>query len=63
MDFDWMRIGGAALLIMFIVVMFPAAKWWAKNSPKAEQGDWTAAILPLLGVILFVAVLIMMVRG
>ena len=63
MDLDWMKIGQAALLIMFIVVLWPAAKWWSKNSPKAESGDWMAALLPLLGVILFVALLVMMVRS
>jgi uncharacterized membrane protein YwzB len=62
MDLDWMKIGQAALLIMFIVVLFPAARWWSKNSPKAEQGDWTAALLPLVGVVLFIALLIYMVR-
>jgi hypothetical protein len=62
MDLDWMKIGQAALLIMFIVVLFPAARWWSKNSPKAGEGDWTAALLPLVGVILFVALLIYMVR-
>ncbi|UCG71953.1 MAG: hypothetical protein JSV45_11920 [Chromatiales bacterium] len=59
---DWMKIGQAALLIMFIVVLIPAVRWWSKNSPKAEKGDWTAALLPLVGVILFVALLIYMVR-
>jgi hypothetical protein len=59
---DWMKIGQAGLLIMFIVVMFPAARHWSKNSPKAEAGDWKAALLPLAGVILFIALLISMVR-
>jgi hypothetical protein len=63
MEFDWMQIGRVALLVMFLVVLYPAAKWWAKNSPKAGKGDWTAAILPLVGVVLFVALLIMLVRG
>ena len=63
MDFDWMQIGRVALLVMFIVVLYPAVKWWSKNSTKAQEGDWTAAILPLLGVIVFVALLIMLVRG
>lgn len=59
---DWMKIGQVGLLIMFIVVLIPAVRWWSKNSPKAEEGDWTAALLPLVGVILFIALLIYMVR-
>ncbi|MGI9330384.1 MAG: hypothetical protein ACR2QB_06665 [Gammaproteobacteria bacterium] len=59
---DWMKIGQAGLLIMFIVVMFPAVRYWNKNSPKAESGDWQAALLPLAGVILFIALLVYMVR-
>jgi hypothetical protein len=31
------------------------------NSPKAESGDWQAAIIPLLGVIGFIALLVMLV--
>jgi len=60
---EWMNIGQAALLIMFIVVLIPAVRWWSKNSPKAEKGDWNAALLPLVGVVLFIALLIYMVRG
>lgn len=59
---EWMKIGQVALLIMFIVVLIPAVRWWSKNSPKAEKGDWNAALLPLVGVILFIALLIYMVR-
>ena len=57
-----MKIAQAAMLIMFIVVLYPAYKWWSKNSPKAEKGDWTSALLPLAGVVLFIMVLIAMVR-
>ena len=63
MDLNWMDLGRAALLIMFIVVLWPAAKWWSKNGPKAEGGDWLAALLPIAGVALFVALLIYMVRN
>ena len=62
MDFDWMKIAQAAMLIMFIVVIYPAFKWWTKHGPKAEKGDWNAALLPLVGVVLFILLLISMVR-
>lgn len=58
-----MKIGQAGLLIMFIIVMFPAARYWSKHSPKAESGDWSAALLPIVGVVLFVILLIYLVRS
>ncbi len=63
MDMDWMRLAQAGLLIMFLVALWPAARWWSKNSPKAGEGDWLAALLPLAGVVLFVVLLIAMVRA
>lgn len=62
MDFDWMKIAQAGLLVMFLVVLWPAAKWWAANSPKAGEGDWRAALLAIGAVVLFVLLLISMVR-
>lgn len=62
MDFDWMKIAQAAMLIMFIAVLYPAFKWWTKHGPKAEKGDWNAALLPLVGVVLFIMLLMTMVR-
>ena len=62
MDFDWLKIAQAAMLIMFIIVIYPAFKWWTKHGPKAQKGDWNAALLPLVGVVLFILLLISMVR-
>jgi len=31
------------------------------RSPKAESGDWQAAIIPLIGVVGFIALLVMLV--
>jgi len=45
-----------------IVVIYPAFKWWTKNGPKAQEGDWNAAMLPLVGVVAFIILLIMLVR-
>ncbi|MEJ1355878.1 MAG: hypothetical protein RPU52_13315 [Candidatus Sedimenticola sp. (ex Thyasira tokunagai)] len=56
---DWMKIGSALLLVMFIVMLWPRAKEMLTNSPKAEKGQWQAAILPVLGVIAFVIFLMM----
>ena len=57
-----MKILSAVALVMMIAVMYPAFKWWTKNGPKAEKGDWNAAILPLVAVVLFILVLIALVR-
>jgi hypothetical protein len=58
----WLQIGSALLIIGFLVFLWPRAKHWVKNSPKAEKGDWSALALPLLGVIAFIILLIMSVR-
>jgi hypothetical protein len=58
---DWVKITSAILIIGWIIFMWPRAKYWLKNSPKAEKGDWQAAILPLAAVVGFVVLLIMLV--
>jgi len=58
----WMKIAWAAMLIMLLVYLFPRAKAWLENGPKAEKGDWSAALLPLAAVVGFVMLLVMMVR-
>lgn len=59
---DWTKILWAAAIAMMLFAMWPAYKQWSQHGPKAEKGDWQAALLPLLGVIGFVVLLIMMVR-
>ncbi len=51
---DWLKFGYAALVIALILFLFPAARHWLKNSPKAKQGDWQAFLFPIGLVILFV---------
>ena len=55
---DWMKIGSAVLLIAMIIFIWRSVKPMVQNSPKAESGDWQSAILPLLAVAGFVALLI-----
>jgi hypothetical protein len=62
MDSMWLKIMSAVLILGWIVFMWPRAKYWLKNSPKAGEGDWRAVLLPLAAVILFVILLIMSVR-
>jgi len=56
-----MEIGTALLLVTFLIVLFPNVKHWLKNSPEPREGDWTAAALPIVGVLLFVMLLMNMV--
>lgn len=58
----WLQIGLAVTIILMLVYMYPAAKHWMENAPKAEKGDWQSAIIPLVLVAGFVALLIMLVK-
>ncbi len=58
---DWVKIFSAILIVGWIIFMWPRAKYWLQNSPKAQKGDWQAAILPLAAVVGFVILLIMLV--
>ena len=59
---EWMQILAAVAGVMMLFVLWPAYKHWSANSPKAEQGDWQAAILPLAAVVGLVILLILSVR-
>ncbi len=59
----WLQIGMAVTLVIMLVFMYPAAKHWMENSPKAEKGDWQAAIIPLALVASFVALLVLLVKS
>jgi len=58
---DWMQIASALALIMFFIILFPAALEMMKNSPKATSSDWKAVIVPLIIIILFIMLLIRLV--
>ena len=58
----FLKIAAAAVLIMMLFFLWPTYKAWQENGPKAEKGDWQAALLPLAAVVGLVIVLIMMVR-
>lgn len=59
----WMKIAWAAVLGMLIVRMWPVAKQWLEHGPKGTTEDWRAVLLPIAGVVGFVLLLIMLVRG
>ncbi len=58
---DWMKIGSALLLVMFIIFMFPNARRMLKESPEGSSSDWLSALIPIVLVGGFIALLIAMV--
>jgi uncharacterized membrane protein YphA (DoxX/SURF4 family) len=58
----FLKIAAAAVMIMLLFYLWPAFKAWQENGPKAEKGDWQAALLPLAAVVGVVILLVMMVR-
>ena len=56
------KIALAAVLVMMLFYIWPAFKHWQEQGPKAEKGDWKAAVLPLAMVVGLVVLLIAMVR-
>lgn len=61
MEADWLKILSAVFLVLLLVYLFPRAKHMMQNSPKAEKGDWNSAMLPLAGVVAFIALLVWLV--
>ena len=56
-----MKIASAIFLVLILVFLLPIAKSMLTNSPKAEAGDWQAAIIPLAAVVGFIALLMWLV--
>lgn len=59
----FLKIMAAALLGLLIWRMWPVYKAWQEKGPKAQKGDWSAALLALGSVVLLVVALIMAVRA
>ncbi|MCH9674783.1 MAG: hypothetical protein K0U93_25305 [Gammaproteobacteria bacterium] len=58
---DWTTIVMALLLGLMIAFLIPRAMHMLKNSPKGSQSDWTAALIPIALVALFIVMLMKMV--
>lgn len=58
----FLKIAMGAILVLLMVRLWPVYKQWQDNGPKAQKGDWQAAVLPLGGVALIVVLLVMAVR-
>jgi hypothetical protein len=57
-----LKIAMAAIMVLIVVRMWPIYKQWQEHGPKAQQGDWLAAALPLGAVVLVVVLLVLAVR-
>ncbi len=55
----FLKITAAILFGMMLFFLWPVYKNWQENGPKAQKGDWTAAILPLGAVVAFVVLLVL----
>jgi len=58
----FLKIAAAAVLVMMLFYLWPAFKQWHEHGPKAQKGDWQAAILPLAAVVGLVVMLVLLVR-
>jgi uncharacterized membrane protein YphA (DoxX/SURF4 family) len=58
----FLKIAAAAVLVMMLFYLWPAFKQWQEHGPKAQKGDWQAAILPLAAVVGLVVMLVLLVR-
>ena len=57
------KIVSALFLGAMLIYLLPRAKHMLKHSPKAGEGDWKAALIPLVLLVLFVLFLITIVRS
>lgn len=58
-----MKIAWAIAIALIIALTWPMARHWLRSGPKGSADDWSAALLALAGVVGFVILLILMVRG
>jgi uncharacterized membrane protein YphA (DoxX/SURF4 family) len=58
----FLKITAAIVFGMMLFFLWPVYKNWQENGPKAQKGDWAAAILPLGAVVVFVVLLVLAVR-
>lgn len=58
----FLKIAAAVLLGLMLFYLWPVYKHWQEKGPKAQKGDWPAAILPLGAVVLFVILLVLAVQ-
>lgn len=63
MDNIWLKVAAAVFMGFMIVRMIPVAKHWLEHGPKGSSKEWLNVSMLALGVVLFVAFLVTVVRG
>ena len=58
----WEAILAGVLALAVLFFFGPGAKRAVEKAPKADAGDWKAAIMPILLVVGFVVLMILMIR-
>ena len=58
---EWMQIVAALALLMFVIFLFPKARYMMENSPKGSSSDWMSFLIPIVIIVLFVMLLIQLV--
>ena len=58
----WEAILAGVLVLAVLFFFGPGAKRAAEKAPKAGAADWRAALVPILLVAAFVALMILMIR-
>jgi uncharacterized membrane protein YphA (DoxX/SURF4 family) len=58
----FLKIAAAVVLGLMLFYLWPVYKQWQEHGPKAQKGDWMAAVLPLGAVVLLVILLVLAVR-
>jgi TRAP-type C4-dicarboxylate transport system permease small subunit len=60
-EMSWLNIGWALLLGAMLVMIWPRARIMMKEGRQGSSAEWMSALIPLLLVIGFVALLILSV--
>jgi hypothetical protein len=59
----FLKIALAAVFVMLLWRMWPAAKHWMEHGPKGSSSDWRSFILVIAAITGFVILLVMSVRN
>ena len=60
---SFLKITLAAVFVMLLWRMWPAAKHWMENGPKGSNSDWMTFALIIAAIVGFVLLMVMSVRN
>lgn len=59
----FLKLTVGVVMVLLLFRLWPTFKHWQEHGPKAQKGDWAAAVVPLAAVVGLVVILVVMVRG